>query len=177
MAKKAYKEPRTWAEVDLATEVAEAKRRFEAELKNLDLTSCTARPVVKIKPMKRARGNHAESIAVYRSGTAIFGNPIFWISDRFVETAMEFDGLSPSDVVGCLLDTICHEYGHALCDLLRLGDRRNGTDNYRRLVLARYRRDEEVFAEEFGAVLAGRSGSAYVFDTIEAIKKILGDSD
>jgi hypothetical protein len=167
-----YQAPTIWAEVDLATEVAEAKRRFEAELKNLDLTACTAKPVVKIKPMKRARGNHAESIAVYRSGTAIFGNPIFWISDRFVETMMEYPRLSPSDVVEWLLDTICHEYGHALCDLLRFGDMRNGTDNYRRLVLVPYR-DEEVFAEEFGAVLAVRSGSAYVFDTIEAIKAAL----
>ena len=174
MAKKPdYQPPTTWAEVDLATEVAEAKRRFEAELKDLDLTPCTRKPVVKIKPMKRARGNHADSLAVYRSGSAIFGNPIYWISDRFVETAMEFDRLRPSDVVGCLLDTICHEHGHALCDLLQLEDRRNGTDNYRRLVLARHRGDEEVFAEEFGAVLAGRSASGYMFDTIEAIKAAL----
>lgn len=173
MAKKrVYQSPVSWAEVDLATEVAEAKRRFEAELKDLDLTSCTATPVVKIKPMKRARGNHADSLAVYRSGSAIFGNPIFWISDRFVETMMEYPRLSPSDVVEWLLDTICHEYGHALCDLLQLGDRRNGTDTYRRLVLARHR-DEEVFAEEFGAVLAGRSASGYMFDTIEAIKAAL----
>lgn len=173
MAKKAYKPPRTWQEVDLATEVAEAKRRFEAELVNLHLTPCTAKPVVKIKPMKRARGNHADSLAVYRSGSAIFSNPIFWISDTFVKTAIEYR-LRPSDVMGCLLDTICHEYGHALCDLLRFGDRRNGTDTYRSLVLARYR-DEEVFAEEFGAVLAGRSGSGYVFDTIEAIKTALAE--
>ena len=173
MAKKAYKPPRTWQEVDLATEVAEAKRRFEAELVNLHLTPCTRRPVVKIKPMKRARGNHADSLAVYRSGSAIFSNPIFWISDTFVKTAIEYR-LRPSDVMGCLLDTICHEYGHALCDLLRFGDRRNGTDTYRSLVLARYR-DEEVFAEEFGAVLAGRSASGYVFDTIEAITTALAE--
>ena len=172
MAKKPdYQAPTTWAEVDLATEVAEAKRRFEAELKYLGLTACTAKPVVKIKPMKRARGNHADSLAVYRSGSAIFGNPIFWISDTFVETAREYR-LRPSDVKGSLLDTICHEYGHALCDLLRFVDRRNGTDNYRRLVLAPYR-DEEVFAEEFGAVLAGRSASGYMLDTIEAIKAAL----
>lgn len=173
MAKTAYKPPRTWEEVDLATEVAEAKRRFEAELVNLSLTPCTAKPVVKIKPMKRARGNHADSLAVYRSGSAIFGNPIFWISDKFVETAIEYR-LRPSDVMGRLLDTICHEYGHALCDLLRFQDRRNGTDTYRNLVLAPYG-NEEVFAEEFGAVLACRSVSGYVFDTIEAIKAVLVD--
>ena len=173
MAKKAYKTPRTWEEVDLATEVAEAKRRFEAKREGLDLTSCTTKSVVKIKPMKRARGNHADSLAVYRAGSAVFGNPIFWISDTFVETAREYR-LRPSDVMGCLLDTLSHEYGHALCDLLRLGDRRNGTDNYRRLVLAKYR-DEEVFAEEFGAVLAGRSESGYVFDTIEAITIALAE--
>jgi len=181
MAKKhKYRSPMIYDEIDLATEVAEAKRRFEECLLHAGFRPFTARPVVKIKPMKRARGNHADSFAVYRGGSAIMGSPIFWVSDKFVETAEEYD-LDPMNVVECLLDTLCHEYGHALCDLLQLGDRRNGTDNYRRLVLARHRGDEEVFAEEFGLCLAGsryfhagRKRSALTSDTIEEIKEALG---
>ena len=173
MAKKrVYQSPASWAEVDLGTELAEAKRRFEECLLREGFRPFTARPVVKIKPMKRARGNNADSLAVYRGGTAIFGNPIFWISDKFVETAQAYH-LEPCDVAENLLDTLCHEYGHALCDLLRIADRQRRTDTYEEIVLEPYE-DEEEFAEEFGLFLAGRSVSAMMSDTIYEIKEALG---
>ncbi len=172
MAKKrVYQSPVSWAEVDLATELAEAKRLFEESLAREGLTPLTARPVLKIKPMRRARGDNAHSIAVYRDKSAIMGSPIFWISDKFVETAQSH-ALAPSDVVENLLDTLCHEYGHALCDLLRFHDRRNGANTYEEIILETYD-DEEDFAEEFGLWLADRQASYFVTETANAIKEAL----
>ena len=153
-----------WEQVNLALEVKAAKQRLTQALtrEGLDLGSLT----VRIKDLRRVRGLPQGAIGLYRANSLFMSGPILWVSDSLVPLSKDC-GCSPSDVQENILNILCREFGHAICDLLATKHAADYDDLVDRFG------DEEVFCERFGLWLAGRDTDRDAERTAARVREIL----
>ena len=111
---------------------------------------------VKLRPTDNKRW-----VAQYRSGSAFRGRPIFWINPEMGKTLFDKFGSGYYNqrdfdyaIIRNLMDTLVHEYGHAVADVIKLNFRKAGSPFNGLNFGQEVNQDEEDFAEhEFSQVL------------------------
>ena len=136
-----------WEQVNLALEVKAAKQRLTQALarEGIDLGSLT----VRIKDLRRVRGLPEAAAGLYRANSIFMSGPILWVSASIVPLSKDC-GCSPRDVQENIVNILCREFGHAICDLLATKHQSDYDDLVDRFG------DEDRFCERFGLWLAGR---------------------